>query len=193
MFIAHSLIAGDGAFAVVLAAWWQLRRSAHLLPHLRRGPRSFFFNPGHGFLSWMMIITLQSRSTIRRPRRMSRQVAVDDGRVVWAAGVPDGPNACDAAPERELGRGELSSTTVPIPVVARLRRVSQPAPPPTPQLMTRGPAVELPTCPFPVVRARSAGHAALPIGPLAGPPRGENEPELVEPPIRRAPVRRGPP
>ena len=80
--MAHPLIAGDGLFAVVLAAWWQLRRSAHLLPHLRRGRSSFLVHPGHGFVPGIMaIITLQPLLTIYRLRRTTRQVAVHNGYV----------------------------------------------------------------------------------------------------------------
>ena len=39
-------LADDVTFAVALAAWWQLRRSAYLLPHLRRGPSAFRSCPG---------------------------------------------------------------------------------------------------------------------------------------------------
>jgi hypothetical protein len=63
----QSLISGDAAFAIVLAAWWQLRRSAHLLPHLRQGPSSYFFHPGHAFFARiLLIITLRLPLTIWR-------------------------------------------------------------------------------------------------------------------------------
>ena len=94
MMMAHSLIIGDGFFAVVLAAWWQLRRSAYLLPHLRRGPSSFRFDPGYRFVSWIMAIgTGQALPALGRPWWLARRSAVANGRVVRTAGGPDGTPA----------------------------------------------------------------------------------------------------
>src|ERR1700754_373144 len=60
-FMVHSLINQNWIFAAVLAGWWQLSRSAKLLPHLRRRPSSFLFIPGYVFVSWIMaIIKLQA-------------------------------------------------------------------------------------------------------------------------------------
>ena len=82
-FMVHSLINQNWIFAAVLAGWWQLSRSAKLLPHLRRRPSSFLFIPGYVFVSWIMaLIKLQALLTIRRQRWLTRQVAVENGQVV---------------------------------------------------------------------------------------------------------------
>jgi hypothetical protein len=199
--MAHSLIAGDGFFAVVLAAWWQLRRSAHLLPHLRKGPSSFLVHPGHGFVPGIMaIITLQPLLTIQRLRRPTRQMAVQNGYgsgyvrgyvngyVVRSAGVPDRTDAPAAravlrSGPRVSGPEELGWATAPIPIPTGL----PPLPPRASRSMpgsTSGPAPEPPTCPFPVVGPRASGHATPPIGAQAGPPHAENGTGDVEPPTR---------
>jgi hypothetical protein len=195
--MAHPLIAGDGLFAVVLAAWWQLRRSAHLLPHLRRGRSSFLVHPGHGFVPGIMaIITLQPLLTIYRLRRTTRQVAVHNGYVscyvsgyvARSAGVPDRTDAPSARAElrsgpRVSGPEELGWATAPIPIPTGL----PPLPPRASRSMpgsTSGPAPEPPTCPFPVVGPRGSRPAKPPIGAQAGPPHAENGPGYVEPPTR---------
>ena len=67
----------------MLALWWQISRSAKLLPHLRRRPSSFFFIPGYVVVSWLMaLIKLQALLTIRKQRWLTRQVAVENGAVV---------------------------------------------------------------------------------------------------------------
>jgi len=82
-FMIYSLIAQNWVFAGVLALWWQISRSAKLLPHLRRRPSSFFFIPGYVVVSWLMaLIKLQALLTIRKQRWLTRQVAVKDGAVV---------------------------------------------------------------------------------------------------------------
>ncbi len=106
----HSLIAGDAAFAVVLAAWWRLRRSAHLLPHLRKGPSSYFFNPGPRSVSWIMaIITVQPLLTIHRPRRS----------IPTAAGPGPTPERVPTSTSRTSSTTRASSEppTCPFPVV----------------------------------------------------------------------------
>ncbi len=71
--VSHALISGYAALAVVLSAWWQLRRSAYLLPYLRWGPSSFFFNPGPvGIARVMVAITLQVPLAICRLRSPAR-------------------------------------------------------------------------------------------------------------------------
>ena len=68
VFIVHTLITADGIFVLALAAWWQLRRSANLLPHLRRGPSSFHFSPANGVVAWIMTaVTAQTRLTLPLP------------------------------------------------------------------------------------------------------------------------------
>jgi cellulose synthase/poly-beta-1,6-N-acetylglucosamine synthase-like glycosyltransferase len=82
-FMIYSLVVQNWAFAVVLALWWQISRSAKLLPHLRRRPSSFLFIPGYVAVSWLMaLIKLQALVTIRRQRWLTRQVAVEHGQVV---------------------------------------------------------------------------------------------------------------
>jgi cellulose synthase/poly-beta-1,6-N-acetylglucosamine synthase-like glycosyltransferase len=82
-FMISSLIGGNYVFCIVLAAWWQISRSAKLLPHLRRRPSSFFLIPGYVVVSWLMaLIKLQALLTIRRQQWLTRQVAVEHGQVV---------------------------------------------------------------------------------------------------------------
>lgn len=114
VFMAHTLIARDATLAVALAAWWQLRRSAHLLPHLRRGPSSFSVNPVHGFGSWIMAITVRPLLTIHCVQRPTRRV------------VPGTRNPQEPSP-----RG-LGPATTPIPIPAELRPPSGSEPPTCP-------------------------------------------------------------
>jgi cellulose synthase/poly-beta-1,6-N-acetylglucosamine synthase-like glycosyltransferase len=93
IFMVYSLIQQNWVFCAVLALWWQISRSAKLLPHLRRRPSSFFFIPGYVMLSWFMaIIKLQALLTIRKQKWLTRQVAVENGEVVRTAGAVDGVN-----------------------------------------------------------------------------------------------------
>ena len=95
----------------MLAGWWQLSRSAKLLPHLRRRPSSFLFIPGYVFVSWIMaIIKLQALLTIRRQRWLTRQVAVENGQVVRTAGA-DPAQAPTTAPGMAV-----APQGVPVPV-----------------------------------------------------------------------------
>ncbi len=65
----YSLIIGNWVFASVLALWWQISRSAKLLPHLRRRPSSFFYIPGYVAVSWLMaLIKIRALLTIRTQR-----------------------------------------------------------------------------------------------------------------------------
>src|SRR3954451_11435324 len=135
-FMVHSLINQNWIFAAVLAGWWQLSRSAKLLPHLRRRPSSFLFIPGYVFVSWIMaLIKLQALLTIRRQRWLTRQVAVENGQVVRTAGADPAaaPRAARAPHQATQGtpvlvgaagamRGFISST---IP-----KRTHQPQSPP---------------------------------------------------------------
>jgi cellulose synthase/poly-beta-1,6-N-acetylglucosamine synthase-like glycosyltransferase len=82
-FLVHSLIAQNWVFVIVLVLWWQISRSAKLLPHLRRRPGSFFFILGYVVVSWVMaLIKLYALFTIRKQRWLTREVAVEDGAVV---------------------------------------------------------------------------------------------------------------
>ena len=88
-FMIYSLAVQNWAFCVVLALWWQISRSAKLLPHLRRRPSSFFFIPGYVAVSWAMaLIKIQALVTIRKQRWLTREVAVENGEVVRTG---DGP------------------------------------------------------------------------------------------------------
>ncbi len=70
-------------FAAVLLTWWQISRSAKLLPHIRRRPSSFFFVLGYVVVSWVMaIIKIRALLTIRKQAWLTREVAVEDGEVV---------------------------------------------------------------------------------------------------------------
>jgi cellulose synthase/poly-beta-1,6-N-acetylglucosamine synthase-like glycosyltransferase len=82
-FMGLALFRHDWTFAVTLAAWWQISRSAKLLPHLHRRPSSFFFIPGYIVMSWVMaLIKIAALLTIRKQRWLTRQVAVEAGSVV---------------------------------------------------------------------------------------------------------------
>jgi hypothetical protein len=188
--MAHPPIAGDAAFAVVLAAWWQRRRSAHLLPHLRRGPSSFVFNPGYGCVSWILaIIAPQPLLTLHRLRRPTRHMATGNGYVRRGAAVPDRTHTPVMRPELRSRPEESGWATAPIPIPVGRRPtrtgVSRSAPG-----STSRPSSEPPTCPFPVVGPRSSGQATPSIGPQAG-SRAESGSGYVEPPTRTAVARRG--
>jgi hyaluronan synthase len=97
-FLAYSIFVRNWVFVIVLVAWWQISRSAKLLPHLRRRPSSFFFVLGYVMVSWVMaLIKLYALFTIRKQRWLTRQVAVENGEVVRTA-QPAGPMAPDPIP-----------------------------------------------------------------------------------------------
>jgi cellulose synthase/poly-beta-1,6-N-acetylglucosamine synthase-like glycosyltransferase len=82
-YLAYALINHHWLFAAVLAAWWQVSRSAKLLPHLTQRPSSFFFIPGYVVLSWVMaLIKIWALLTIRTQRWLTREVAVRGGQVI---------------------------------------------------------------------------------------------------------------
>jgi hypothetical protein len=83
IFMAYSLVHHHWLFAGVLALWWQISRSAKLLPHLRQRPSSFFIIPGYVVLSWVMaLIKIRALLTIRKQRWLTRDVAIEGGAVV---------------------------------------------------------------------------------------------------------------
>jgi hyaluronan synthase len=89
-FLTYSLIQRNWLFVVVLALWWQISRSAKLLPHLTQRPSSFFFIPGYVVVSWAMaLIKIWALLTIRTQHWLTRDVAVEHGQVVRTA-LPDG-------------------------------------------------------------------------------------------------------
>lgn len=93
-FMLWALIHRNWVFVGVLALWWQISRSAKLLPHIYRRPSSFFFIPAYLVFSWVMaIIKIHALLTIRKQRWLTRQVAVNEhGEVVRTS------DAADAAP-----------------------------------------------------------------------------------------------
>jgi hyaluronan synthase len=166
-FMTYSLLAHNWVFAGVLALWWQISRSAKLLPHLRRRPSSFFLVPGYVVVSWLMaLIKLQALVTIRRQRWLTRQVAVQNGAVVRTgeatgpaepADPPTGPLA--VVPARPPGT----------PVELPRQRVASPQVP-TPHVRT--PHVPTPHVPTPWVRDRPMPSAPVP------PPRAAERQEV---------------
>jgi cellulose synthase/poly-beta-1,6-N-acetylglucosamine synthase-like glycosyltransferase len=84
------IIGQHWTFVIVLALWWQLSRSAKLLPHLRRRPSSFFYIPGYIAISWLMaFIKIHALATIRQQRWLTREVAVENGTVVRTNDRPE--------------------------------------------------------------------------------------------------------
>jgi cellulose synthase/poly-beta-1,6-N-acetylglucosamine synthase-like glycosyltransferase len=91
-FLGYAITQQKWAFVVVLVAWWQISRSAKLLPHLRRRPSSFFFVLGYVVVSWVMaLIKLYALFSIRKQRWLTRQVAVENGAVVRTTTPPPVP------------------------------------------------------------------------------------------------------
>jgi hyaluronan synthase len=87
----YALINHHWLFAAVLAAWWQISRSAKLLPHLTQRPSSFFYIPGYVVVSWVMaLIKIWALLTIRTQHWLTRDVAVRNGQVVRTAATQDG-------------------------------------------------------------------------------------------------------
>jgi cellulose synthase/poly-beta-1,6-N-acetylglucosamine synthase-like glycosyltransferase len=81
--MAIALATQNWIFAGVLLLWWQISRSAKLLPHIRRRPSSFFFVLGYVVVSWVMaIIKIRALLTIRKQAWLTREVAVENGEVV---------------------------------------------------------------------------------------------------------------
>ena len=90
-FMTYALINHHWLFAAVLAAWWQISRSAKLLPHLTQRPSSFFYIPGYVVVSWVMaLIKIWALLTIRTQHWLTRDVAVRNGQVVRTAATQDG-------------------------------------------------------------------------------------------------------
>ncbi|MBV9923280.1 MAG: glycosyltransferase [Pseudonocardia sp.] len=171
-FMLHALINQNWIFAAVLAGWWQLSRSAKLLPHLRRRPSSFLFIPGYVFVSWIMaIIKLQALLTIRRQRWLTRQVAVENGQVVRTTNTNPTPTP-PAVPTPAPTPPQLMSATTPLQPATP----SQGAPrglhfPPTTATMARHPGLEpaqaTPTEHIPPVRPRPRPYVLdQPTGPV---------------------------
>ncbi len=128
-FMVHALINQNWIFAAVLAGWWQLSRSAKLLPHLRRRPSSFLFIPGYVFVSWIMaLIKLQALMTIRRQRWLTRQVAVENGQVVRTAGA----DPAQAPTTAQAPAGAPQDAPVPVGAAPALLSATMPIRPHVP-------------------------------------------------------------
>jgi hyaluronan synthase len=198
-FMVHSLINQNWIFAAVLAGWWQLSRSAKLLPHLRRRPSSFLFIPGYVFVSWIMaLIKLQALLTIRRQRWLTRQVAVENGQVVRTTGadpaeapvgaqVPQQATQSTPVPVGATAMHGLMSATMPIRPHRPQFPPGQPLPtgshpgfvphqaPPTEQLTRvqsrpRPHGVDQPTSPVNAIVPRQTSNSGpMPIAPHARP------------------------
>jgi cellulose synthase/poly-beta-1,6-N-acetylglucosamine synthase-like glycosyltransferase len=119
-FLVVAIAKQNWIFILVLVGWWQVSRSAKLLPHIRRRPSSFFFVLGYVVVSWFMaLIKLQALLTIRKQRWLTRQVAVENGEVVRTAGAsagagngpPDGADAIDNDQTQPIPR--ISAMAVP--------------------------------------------------------------------------------
>jgi hyaluronan synthase len=82
-YLIYALITHRWLFAVVLAIWWQISRSAKLLPHLRRQPSSLFIILGYVVVSWVMaLIKIWALLTIRTQGWLTRDVGIQAGEVV---------------------------------------------------------------------------------------------------------------
>jgi len=91
-YLIYSLVTHRWLFVALLAVWWQISRSAKLLPHLRRKPSSFFIILGYVAVSWVMaLIKIWALITVREQRWLTRDVAIRGGSVV-RTGV-SGPEA----------------------------------------------------------------------------------------------------
>jgi len=102
IFMVVALVHHNWIFAAVLALWWQISRSAKLLPHIRRRPSSFFLVPGYVFVSWVMaLIKIQALLTIRRQRWLTRQVAVENAVAQGAVGIS---HALDVQPVEDCAQ-----------------------------------------------------------------------------------------
>ena len=176
--MALSLIAVDGYFVVVLAAWWRLRRSAYLLPHRRRGPSSFVFHPGNRLVVRIMaIITVPVVLILRGWRLLTGRVVVPNGqpaqtRLLLGVPTPDAPPAGRAGSGLGPGPGGGGGSTAPIPVSAGPGPASPLAPPlasrAVPQAVS--PPIPEPRCPSWTVRGMSGGIPGRVSGGSVEPP-----------------------
>jgi hyaluronan synthase len=101
LFMIWAIVQQNWIFVAVLALWWQISRSAKLLPHIYRRPSSFFFIPAYLVFSWVMaIIKIHALLTIRKQRWLTRQVAVNEhGEVVRTSAAADEAAAADPLTE----------------------------------------------------------------------------------------------
>jgi cellulose synthase/poly-beta-1,6-N-acetylglucosamine synthase-like glycosyltransferase len=110
IFMIYSLIQQNWIFCAILAAWWQISRSAKLLPTIRRRPSSFFFVPGYVFVSWIMaLIKIGALLTIRKQKWGTRQVAVENGQVVRTEGAGEQVDNSPTVPLRAVRRAGVAA------------------------------------------------------------------------------------
>jgi hyaluronan synthase len=82
-----ALARADWTVALLLCTWWLVSRSAKLLPHLRRNPRSILLVPAYVLVTFAMAtVKLYALGSIRRQRWLTRSVAVVGGQVVRTSG-----------------------------------------------------------------------------------------------------------
>ncbi|WP_232667378.1 glycosyltransferase [Pseudonocardia sp. TRM90224] len=194
IFMIYSLIQQHWIFCIVLAAWWQISRSAKLLPHLRRRPSSFLFVPGYVFVSWIMaFIKIGALLTIRKQRWLTRQVAVENGEVVRTDDAGDDGDVVlgeqfrddldmhdeELDPSRELqpqGAGVGAGGRPPGPPQGPPREGQRPRPqgPPPPHL--QGPRPGGPGGPGPGGPYPQGPHRQGPPHPQGRPPQRQGPP-----------------
>ncbi len=132
-FLVLSIVRQNWLFVGILLAWWQLSRSAKLLPHIRRRPSSFLFILPYVGVSWIMaLIKLNALLTIRKQRWLTRQVAVENGVVVRTEGAGDGVPAGEAtqpvAPSWPAGTARPGPAPVRVPAARVADQPTGPAP-----------------------------------------------------------------
>ena len=116
IFMIWAIVLQNWIFVGVLALWWQISRSAKLLPHLYRRPSSFFFIPAYLVFSWVMaIIKIHALLTIRKQRWLTRQVAVENGEVVRTSAAADDAAASADPLTEPLGTRQPRRRTRPPP------------------------------------------------------------------------------
>jgi hyaluronan synthase len=94
VYLVYALASRQWVFVGVLLAWWQVSRSAKLLPHLTRRPSSVLYIPGYVLVSWVMAtVKIWALLTIRTQAWLTRDVAVRAGAVVRTPGEDDGGRA----------------------------------------------------------------------------------------------------
>jgi hypothetical protein len=157
--MAHPLV-DDVIFAFALAPWWQLRRSAYLLPHLRKGPSPVRHHPDAGVGSWIKAISAVSTPTTCRRAEPTRRSAADARDIGRAADVLDTvPMAVrPATPPRPPSHDAGVTTPTPVPVGLR-----QAPPPPWRQMPP--PTVPMRRPPASIPRPRAAMEPPTPTSP----------------------------
>jgi hypothetical protein len=159
---AHSLT-DDAIFAAALAAWWQLRRSACLLPHLRKSPVRL--RSGSRVVSRIMtIVVTPLRMTCRRDDGHTFDVLATSP---MAVRVTMAVRATGPGPSS--GGDQVGPATVPLP--------HEPIVVPRPR-----PSMDPPTCPLLAVGNTAGGADRRRTTPVVPPdPRGPIRPLAQSP------------